>query len=106
MATHQAAPDSQKIQSLLAANWDCCLQAFRTRYRLSRRKQLVEEYFNTVSDEPDWTPRYNIAPTQPVPVIGGLRITSRLLNPTTTRCQDGWSRLACARLHDRPSPPD
>jgi putative SOS response-associated peptidase YedK len=39
------------------------------RYRLSRRKQLVEEYFDTVSDEPDWTPRYNIAPTQPVPVI-------------------------------------
>jgi putative SOS response-associated peptidase YedK len=30
---------------------------------------MVEEYFETVSDEPDWTPRYNIAPTQPVPVI-------------------------------------
>jgi putative SOS response-associated peptidase YedK len=39
------------------------------RYRLSRRKQLVEEYFDSVSDEPDWAPRYNIAPTQPVPVI-------------------------------------
>jgi len=39
------------------------------RYRLSRRKQLVEEYFDCVSDEPDWNPRYNIAPTQPVPVI-------------------------------------
>jgi putative SOS response-associated peptidase YedK len=39
------------------------------RYRLSRRKQVIEEYFETVSDEPDWTPRYNIAPTQPVPVI-------------------------------------
>src|SRR6266853_1652414 len=39
------------------------------RYRLSRRKQLIEEYFGTVSDEPEWTPRYNIAPTQPVPVI-------------------------------------
>jgi putative SOS response-associated peptidase YedK len=38
------------------------------RYRLSRRKQLVEEYFETASDEPDWNPRYNIAPTQPVPV--------------------------------------
>jgi putative SOS response-associated peptidase YedK len=39
------------------------------RYRLSRRKQFVEEHFDTVSDEPDWNPRYNIAPTQPVPVI-------------------------------------
>ena len=38
------------------------------RYRLSRRKQLVEEYFDAFGDE-DWIPRYNIAPTQPVPVI-------------------------------------
>ncbi len=38
------------------------------RYRLSRKKQLVEEYFDAGSDD-DWTPRYNIAPTQPVPVI-------------------------------------
>ena len=30
---------------------------------------MVEEYFETVSEEPDWAPRYNIAPTQPVPVI-------------------------------------
>jgi putative SOS response-associated peptidase YedK len=30
---------------------------------------MVEEYFETPSDEPDWNPRYNIAPTQLVPVI-------------------------------------
>jgi putative SOS response-associated peptidase YedK len=39
------------------------------RYRLSRRKQLVEEYFDSAPWEDDWTPRYNIAPTQPIPVI-------------------------------------
>ena len=39
------------------------------RYRFSRRKQLVEEYFETASDDMKWTPRYNIAPTQAVPVI-------------------------------------
>jgi len=39
------------------------------RYRLSRRKKLVEEYFDSVSGGEDWSPRYNIAPTQPVPVI-------------------------------------
>ncbi len=40
------------------------------RFRLSRRKQVVEEYFDTaVSDAPDWTPRFNVAPTQSVPVI-------------------------------------
>jgi putative SOS response-associated peptidase YedK len=39
------------------------------RYRLSRRKQIVEEYFDSASDEQDWEPRYNIAPTQPVVVI-------------------------------------
>ena len=30
------------------------------RYRLSRRKQLIEEYFET-ENEVDWEPRYNIA---------------------------------------------
>ena len=39
------------------------------RYRLSRRKQIVEEYFDTASADDDWVPRYNIAPTQPVPVL-------------------------------------
>jgi len=39
------------------------------RFRLSRRKQLIEEYFETASWDDDWSPRYNIAPTQPVPVI-------------------------------------
>ena len=39
------------------------------RYRLSRRKQLVEEYFDALPGREEWSPRYNIAPTQPVPVI-------------------------------------
>ena len=39
------------------------------RYRLSRRKQLVEEYFESAPWDDDWSPRYNIAPTQHVPVI-------------------------------------
>jgi putative SOS response-associated peptidase YedK len=39
------------------------------RYRLSRRKQFIEEHFDSVSGEEEWTPRYNIAPTQPIPVI-------------------------------------
>ena len=39
------------------------------RYRLSRRKQIIEEHFDSVSGEEVWIPRYNVAPTQPVPVI-------------------------------------
>jgi putative SOS response-associated peptidase YedK len=39
------------------------------RYRLSRRKQIIEEHFDAVFGEEDWIPRYNVAPTQPVPVI-------------------------------------
>lgn len=39
------------------------------RYRLSRRKRVIEEYFDTSDWQNDWSPRYNIAPTQPVPVI-------------------------------------
>ena len=39
------------------------------RYRLSRRKQIIEEQFDAADWQDDWNPRYNIAPTQPVPVI-------------------------------------
>ena len=39
------------------------------RFRLSRRKQVVLTHFESFSDEQDWEPRYNIAPTQPVAVI-------------------------------------
>jgi len=39
------------------------------RYRLSRRKQIIDEHFDSVSGEEDWSPRYNIAPTQPILVI-------------------------------------
>jgi putative SOS response-associated peptidase YedK len=39
------------------------------RYRLSRRKQIIEEYFQSAPWDDDWNPRYNIAPTQQVPVI-------------------------------------
>ena len=39
------------------------------RFRLSRRKQVVMERFDSVSDEPDWEPRYNISPTQRVAVV-------------------------------------
>ena len=38
------------------------------RYRLSRRKQILEERFGA-DGEDDWDPRYNIAPTQMVPVV-------------------------------------
>ena len=39
------------------------------RYRLSRRKQLVEECFDCGPWDEEWSPRFNVAPTQPVPVI-------------------------------------
>ena len=39
------------------------------RYRLSRRKQIIAEHFDAVSCEEEWSPRYNIAPSQPIPVI-------------------------------------
>jgi putative SOS response-associated peptidase YedK len=39
------------------------------RFRLSRRKQLIEEQFETQPWDDDWSPRYNIAPSQQIPVI-------------------------------------
>lgn len=39
------------------------------RFRLSRRKQVIAERFDAISDDDDWMPRYNVAPTQPIPVV-------------------------------------
>jgi putative SOS response-associated peptidase YedK len=39
------------------------------RYRLSKRKQIMEEHFDCDPWDENWSPRYNIAPTQSVPVI-------------------------------------
>ena len=39
------------------------------RYRLSRRKQIIAEHFETADWQDDWSPRYNIAPTQTVAVV-------------------------------------
>jgi len=39
------------------------------RYRLSRRAEILASYFYAEYEGMDWEPRYNIAPTQTVPVI-------------------------------------
>jgi len=39
------------------------------RYRLSRRKQIIEEHFETADWQDEWLPRHNVAPTQRIPVI-------------------------------------
>lgn len=39
------------------------------RYRLSRRKQIIAEHFDATPFDDDWIPRYNIAPTRPIPVV-------------------------------------
>jgi putative SOS response-associated peptidase YedK len=54
-----------KAQSVICDN----LTIMCGRYRLSGRKQLIEEYFDTSPWDDDWSPRFNVAPTQPVPVI-------------------------------------
>ena len=50
----------------------------RGRYRLSRRKQIVAEHFDATPFDDDWIPRYNIAPSQPVPVIRQTNSTREL----------------------------
>jgi putative SOS response-associated peptidase YedK len=39
------------------------------RYRLSCRKQIIAEHFDALPGDDDWIPRYNITPTQSIPVI-------------------------------------
>jgi putative SOS response-associated peptidase YedK len=39
------------------------------RYRLGRGREAFKKYFGTEDDDLDWSPRYNIAPTQVVPIV-------------------------------------
>lgn len=83
------------------------------RYRLSRRKQLVEEYFDSVSDEPDWSPRYNVAPTQPIPIIRQhpkepvreLSLMRWGLIPSWAKAPSGAARMINARSKTASSKP-
>ncbi|MGA2697520.1 MAG: SOS response-associated peptidase [Terriglobales bacterium] len=70
------------------------------RYRLSRRKQVVEEYFDCASDEPDWAPRYNIAPTQPVLVIRqNPKVPFRELSLMRWGLIPSWAKDASGAAH-------
>ncbi len=63
------------------------------RYRLSRRKQILEEQFAAVSDDADWSPRYNIAPTQFVPVVRQTpRTASRELSLIRWGLVPSWAK--------------
>jgi putative SOS response-associated peptidase YedK len=83
------------------------------RYRLSRRKQIVEEYFDSVSGEEDWAPRYNVAPTQSVPVIRQhpkepIRELSLLrwgLIPSWSKDSSGAARMINARAETASTKP-
>jgi putative SOS response-associated peptidase YedK len=75
------------------------------RYRLSRRKQVIAEHFDAISEADDWTPRYNVAPTQSVPVIRQhpaepTRHLSRMrwgLIPSSSKDASGAARMINAR---------
>jgi|SRR5579871_2388752 len=75
------------------------------RYRLSRRRQILAEHFDADPPEDDWVPRYNIAPTQPVPVIRQhpaepTRVLSLMrwgLIPSWSKDASGAARMINAR---------
>jgi putative SOS response-associated peptidase YedK len=83
------------------------------RYKLSRRKQIVEEYCDAVSGEEDWAPRYNIAPSQPIPVIRqnpkeSVRELSLMrwgLIPSWAKDASGASRMINARAETASTKP-
>lgn len=62
-------PRSESLASLGACRSAIISEPMCGRYRLSRRKEIIEQYFDSCSWDREWTPRYNIAPTQSVPVI-------------------------------------
>src|SRR3984885_6680723 len=82
------------------------------RYKLSRRKQIVEEYFDASGDE-GWSPRFNMAPTQPVPVIRQhpkepirqLSIMRWGLIPSWAKDSSGAARMINARAETASTKP-
>jgi hypothetical protein len=81
-------------QRLICHNFIVC-----GRYRLSRRKQILEKQFSAVSEEYDWTPRYNIAPTQPVPIIRqNPKESIREISLVRWGLIPSWTLLANSRL--------
>jgi hypothetical protein len=82
------------------------------RYRLSRRKQIIEEHFDCGSGEKDWSPRYNIAPTQPVPIIRQnpkeprreLSLVRWGLTPNWSKDASGAARMINARSETAGAP--
>jgi putative SOS response-associated peptidase YedK len=83
------------------------------RYRLSRRKQVLERHFDSTSGEQDWSPRYNIAPTQRVPVIRQnpkepireLSLVRWGLIPSWAKDSSGAARMINARSETASSKP-
>jgi putative SOS response-associated peptidase YedK len=76
------------------------------RYRLSRRKQILEEHFHAPPDDDhEWVPHFNIAPTQLVPVVRQhpkepVRVLSLLrwgLIPSWSKDSSGAARMINAR---------
>jgi hypothetical protein len=81
------------------------------RYRQSRRKQILEEHFLADWDELEWHPRYNIAPTQPVPIIRqNPKEPNREISLVRWGLIPSWTLLANSRLvgegFELPLPPE
>jgi putative SOS response-associated peptidase YedK len=71
------------------------------RYRLSRRKQILAEHFDATPFDDDWEPRYNIAPTQPVPVIRQQRKEPRrVLSLMRWGLIPSWAKHSSAGMID------
>ena len=66
------------------------------RYRLSRRKQLLR-VFESVSGQGDWSPRFNIAPTQ-------ARVAAKMLKPYDANLMKSYevSRVVNSVKNDTP----
>jgi putative SOS response-associated peptidase YedK len=73
------------------------------RFRLSRHKEILAEYFGMDFDALKWHPRYNIAPTQQIPVItqdGDFKRVSLMrwgLVPSWAADLSGGARMINAR---------
>ena len=69
------------------------------RYRLSRAAEVFAEYFGA-EDLVEWSPRFNIAPTQPVPVVRHVG-DSRRVSLMKWGMIPSWSNVASQMINTR-----
>lgn len=73
------------------------------RYRLIAKERYIRDHFG-LDEDPSWTPRWNIAPTQPIATVRqDPKAPKRNLSLVRWGLIPYWTLLANSQMTNRPS---